>query len=254
MKKYVYLILLVILYISSCQHRKTTDQQEEKISGVEYYNKAVSEYEKGSYDSVVMLLNKAVALIPKNDTLYPLLLSSRSASYMNIGKLDSAIKDLEQLVKDRPREIGYVVNLSNLFGQEHRYTECIATLEKAKSMDSSNVLVYMNLAYFSGESGDYANAIKYAERGLKKTKDSIWTGALLNNLGFAQSKSISAAEGLQTVNRSLKFYPGNSFAYFNLGRISLDMNDKENACSYFIKARDLGGVVLTEEYIENYCK
>jgi hypothetical protein len=91
---------------------------------------------------------------------------------------------------------------------------------------------------------------------LVMTKDSVRTGAILNNMGFAQSKAISAEKGLRTVNRSLKFYPDNSFAYFNLGRILLDMNEGEKACSNFIKARELGGYVLpaAEEYIDKYCK
>jgi tetratricopeptide (TPR) repeat protein len=254
MRKCLYLILLVIPYIASCQHPKATNQQEEKISGREYYTKAISEYESGSYDSAIPLMNKALALIHKEDTLYSVILSARSAAYMNVGKLDSARKDLEQLIKIYPQEIGYLVNLSNIFGEEHRYTECLALLEKAKSIDDSNANIYMNLSYFSTESRAYDNAIKYAEKGLALTKDSILTGSILNNLGFAQSRAISVAKGLQTVNRSIKFFPENSYAYFNRGRILLDMNAMEEACSDFIKARDLGGVVLTEEYIAKYCK
>lgn len=64
----------------------------------------------------------------------------------------------------------------------------------------------------------------------------------------------SLKEGLHTISSSLQFFPQNPFAYFNLGRIYLDIQDKEQACANFQKALDLGGVVLTEEYIARYCK
>jgi tetratricopeptide (TPR) repeat protein len=259
MKTYFILLLLVVPAISSCQDSKRAGKinlAKDAAARLEYYNKGLSEYENNSFASAISALNNALEITYREDSLYSMILFLRSGSYMKTDKLDSAIMDLELLVQSKPGDINYLINLSYLYGETHRFPESIATLEKAKTIDDSNLSIYSNLAYYSAEAGAYDNAVKYAEKGLTltKDKDSVSIGALLNNLGFAQSKVVSIQKGFQTIAKSISFFPRNPFAYFNMGRIFLDIHEKEKACSNFMKARDLGGIIMTEEYIKMYCK
>lgn len=126
-------------------------------------------------------------------------------------------------------------------------------LRKALVLNSSNISILANLSYYSDESGQYADAIKYSKKGLTLTKDSVWMASFLNSLGFAQAKSISVEQGLQTIKQSISYRPNNPYAFFNLGLIYLDKKEIEEACKNFSIAKQLGGINMTAEYIKRYC-
>lgn len=264
MKMYTCFLLILLPFVSAGQQRKADCQtlipllQQRiaagKATNLDHFNKANCEHQTGRLRDAVQTLGIALKMTDKKDTLYADILSLRSWVYTDMNELDSAIADNVLLVRTYPKHIGYLINLSFLYGETRKYADCMAVLHKAKSLDSSSTGVYANLAYYSAESGNYQNAIKYAEKGLTLVKDSASKGGLLNTLGFAQSKLISPEKGLQTIESSLRVYPRNAFAYLNKGRIYISMNQKAKACECFVKARELGGVVMTKYYLENYCR
>lgn len=257
MRTYILLLIVVIPFASFCQQKKdiTTEQHStEQATGLELYNTALAAYDKESYDSAIVYLTQSLDLIPRKDSFYAQALHMRSFVYTRAGNLEMAVTDLQQLVQLQPATMMYWIDLSYALGEAHRYAECLDRLEQARCIDSSHVSIYLNLSYYSGQSGAYANAIRYAKMGLSLAKDTPLIASLMNNLGYAQAKTGSVRDGLNTISSSLRLWPQNSFAYFNLGRIFLEIQDKEQACANFMKARDLGGIILTEEYIASYCK
>lgn len=225
-----------------------------KAQPLDYYKKAWCETEKGMFKQALQSLNSCMALIPKTDPLYESSLFARSDAYMKTGELDSAIMDIQQLAKLKPKNTNYLLNLSYLYGETERFSDAIAVLHKARVLEPENYIFYVNLSYYYGEAEDYKNAIKYAEQGLTLTKNADWKGSLMNNLGYAQSKVISPEKGLQTIQSSLELKPRNAYAHFNIGRIYLALNKKDKACASFLKAKEFGGINLTMNYIKTYCK
>lgn len=274
MKKYIFLLLVLFPFQLSAQNQIMKDVIAEmntvgcdkmlpllqqkikagKATSLDHYKKAACELRKGQANVALQSLRACLALTKKTEPLYEALLFLRSGAYTDVRKLDSAIMDNQQLVKLYPKNVNYLINLSYLCGETAQYADCLAALEKARALDERNYVIYMNLAYYSAETEDYKGAIKYAEKGLTLTRDSIAVGALTNNLGFAQSVVVSPEKGLQTVQSSLRWNPRNAYAYFNIGRIQLKMKQKDKACASFLKAKELGGVNLTMNYLKKYCK
>ncbi len=143
--------------------------------------------------------------------------------------------------------------MSYLYGENKQLYNCIKTLQQALSIDSLNISIINNLAYYNNETKDYKATIKYATKGLTLTKDSLWIASLLNSLGFAQAKTFSPDKGLQTIEQSITYKPNNPYAYFNLGLIYLDKKENLEACKNFKIAKELGGINMTEGYLKQFC-
>jgi tetratricopeptide (TPR) repeat protein len=224
-----------------------------QATSIVYYYKANCEQKNKLFESSIVSATTALSTITKSDTLYPHILLLRSLSYANAGKLESGIADYEILVKEFPNNVYYLLNMSYLYGENQQLDNCIITLKQALAIDSLNLGIINNLAYYSNETKNYAATIEYARRGIILTKDSVWIASLLNSLGLAQAKIISPDKGLQTIRQSITYRPNNPYAYFNLGLIYLDKKENGEACKNFEKARQLGGVNLTANYLSQYC-
>jgi tetratricopeptide (TPR) repeat protein len=223
-------------------------------TNVVYYYRAYCEQQKKLFEAATVSASLALKITTKADTLYTRILLLRSFCYAHAGNLDLAIADNETLLKQSPNDLHYLLNMSFLYGENQQIEDCMKTLQKALTIDSSNISILNNLSYYSNQSSKYGDAIKYSEKGLTLAKDSVSKASLLNSLGFAQAKLISAEKGLQTIRQSISYSPNNPYAFFNLGLIYLDKKQIEEACKNFSIARQLGGINLTAEYIKKYCK
>jgi tetratricopeptide (TPR) repeat protein len=226
---------------------------KKQATNIVYYYKAICEQEKKLFESSIISSTTALKTTTKADTLFPHILLLRALSYAHAGKLDLGISDNQTLVKEFPNNVDYLLNMSYLYGENQQLYNCIKTLQQALTIDSLNVYIINNLAYYNNEAKDYKATIKYSTKGLTLTKDSVWISSLLNSLGFAQAKTISLEKGLKTIGQSITYRQNNPYAYFNLGLIYLDKKEIEEACKNFKIARQLGGVNLTAEYLKQYC-
>ena len=226
---------------------------KKQATSIFYFYKACCEKETKLFDSSIISATTALKMTSQSDTLYPRILLLRAFSYANAGKLDLGIADNETLVKEFPNDVGYLLNMSYLYGENQQLNNCIKTLQQALTIDSLNIYIISNLAYYNNETKDYKATINYAKKGLTLTKDSVLIASLLNSLGFAQAKIFSPDKGLQTIGLSITYRPNNPYAYFNLGLIYLDKKENMEACKNFKIARELGGINMTEGYLRQYC-
>lgn len=255
MRKYLIVLLLLVPFSSFSQ---TTASDSNKIAD-KYYKEALSYYQQRSMAGTVLSLKDALKVVSKGSELHIEILTLRATVYKRMNRLDDAIVDMQELIRLQPADTRHRVNLGYLYGESKRYTESLEVLEKAKAMAENDPDIYVSLSYYNGEVGAFDNVIKYAEKGLAlaRPKDSLSIGSLMNNLGYAQAKKISPKKGIETITKSLSFTPDNPYAYINLGRIYLDINDKEKACLNFKKGTEKGtwdGVMLADEYMQKNCK
>jgi tetratricopeptide (TPR) repeat protein len=212
--------------------------------GVEYFRKGMHEYDADSLESSLYYFNLSSKFLPQKDTVAcGGIFFMRALIYKKFNKLDSAIYNLDEFLATRQAKFSDSIELAFLYGDTKRFKAGLTILENSMNTDSLNPVIYNGMANYSVETGIYKNAIKYAEKGLKLTHDSMLIGALLNNLGYAQAKIISNYVGLETVENSINFSPQNPFAYFNKSRIYHDIGDKGKELFNFMKADSLGGVI-----------
>lgn len=228
--------------------------KNKQASNITYYYKACCEQGNRNFESSIESATTALKMTNKTDTLYPHILSIRALSYAYAGKINLGIADNEIVIKENPDNVYFLVNMSYLYGENRQFYNCIKTLKHAITLDSLNVYLLNNLAYYNCEAKDYKATIKYAMKGLKLAKDSTMTATLLNSLGFAEAKIVSVDKGLQTIEKSITYWPSNPYAYNYLGLIYLDKKEIDEACKNFNIAKQLGGANLTEGYIKQYCE
>ena len=75
----------------------------------------------------------------------------RAISYMKDGKIKLSIIDNESVVKEFPNNIRYLMGLPFLYGENEQFYTVIKLLKQILIMDSLNVYIFVNLAYYNGE-------------------------------------------------------------------------------------------------------
>lgn len=230
--------------------------KKKKNAGLVYYYKAVCEQSKGSYKNAMETADKGLEVVTKSDTLFGMFVHLKSWAKVYTGDIAGALVLMEGLSESDPTNWKYLVDLSYLYGENLQFYNCLKVLKIAYQIDSLNNLVINNLAYYNTQTGDYESAIFYAKKGLDLdlTNDSLVKGSLYNSLGISQAKTISYQKGLETIKESMKYFPGNPYAYFNIGLIYLDQENPEEACRNFKIAQELGGTNISHVVYEMYCE
>jgi len=209
--------------------------------------------EKNYKESIAICTSELKKLSPKN-TLFTKFLSLRADSYRESGNFTAGIQDFTALIEINPKNISYYVGLSYMYGSIKLYRNCLSALEKALIIEPKNIYTFNNLSYYSSQAGNYNEAIKYANEGLKYVIDPMWKGALLNNRGYGYIGLKAYKEALSDINETIKLDPNNSFAYCYRAIANINLKNFETVCADLNKAKSLGGVELTEDLRKQYCK
>ena len=223
-----------------------------KASAMEWYKAAY--LRRQHIDESIGYLNSALKLERKGSDLYAVILFSRSFAYKGALNYQLEKKDLEMLVTTYPGFKLPLMNLSFLLMEDHDYRRAIELCQRLLKLEPDNMGAHNNLAYGYAESGQYKEAVSIGEKGLKLRGDIKMIAALLNNIGYARAMLGDPKKGLEEIAESIRKNPANSFAYFNKGRIYIELKQNGLACAAFRQAREYGGVNLTALYLEKYCK
>lgn len=231
-------------------------QNELKLDSVQaehYYYKSLIENHSQNYAQAITSLNQGINLTSKSDSLYLIMMYFLSENFDLNLQIDEAIENINTVLKEEPKNIDALNNISYYYMQKYQYDSSFKVLYKAFDLDSSKTMTLQNLAYLCALVTDFRSATKYAEMALKYPLNNLNKSSVLNSLGLSQSKLLSKEIGIKTVEEGLKYSPNNMYSYLTLGLIYLDYNELDLACKYFYKSRELGGINLTINLLKN-CK
>jgi tetratricopeptide (TPR) repeat protein len=214
---------------------------------------AANLYTNKQYAQSIILCNTVLPRLNIKDTLYEKYTLLRGSAYFEMHDFSSSIKDYLVLISLKPKEIPYRINLAYMYGELNRFDDCLTALKNALEVDTTNTVTLSNLSYYSGQFLKYSDAIRYAEKGLKYPADSSVKSALLNNKGYGYIGLKRYSEALNNINMAIKFDPNNSYAYCFRAMAHIRMKQMETVCDDLNKAKELGGIVLTEELRKKYC-
>lgn len=235
------IVVLLILFLSSCAGLSDS------------LDKVKSEYAKNNHKQVIDICTEALRKTNDNDTIYQSFLSYRAGSYMKLLEYQSAINDFLKLVEINKGKRAYYINLSFAYGELNDTINQQVFIEKAYQLDPNDILVLNNMAYMFSESGKYEKSIGYATQGLSLNPDDQMKALLLNNRGLSYLKLKHFDKALADIEQSIVLLPTNSFAYYHRALFYIETKDLEKACADLDKAKELGGVNITEELLKKYC-
>ena len=91
------------------------------------------------------------------------------------------------------------------------------------------------MGYLYQLKGDFQKSVNYLDHALQLDPNEALA---LNNRGYSKLKLGDLKGALADVKKSIKLYPGNAYAYRNLGLIHLSQSKNDEACKAFYEALD----------------
>ncbi|WP_158856384.1 tetratricopeptide repeat protein [Lunatibacter salilacus] len=217
-------------------------------------NQIKNEYLNGNFDEVIKMCSNQIKNFDSGDSLFMPLIQYRVGSYMGLSNFKSAIEDYKKLISIDGNEVSYYNGISYAYWAIGDTINGLASLEEAHRINPQDQLTLSNLSYDFSQAGKYDKSITYATQGLAQNPEDKLKGMLLNNRGFSLFALKKYEEALKDINESIEVFPDNSYAYYNRALISIELKDNENICSDLNMAKQLGGVNMTENLIDRYCK
>jgi tetratricopeptide (TPR) repeat protein len=217
------------------------------------YTEAKRLYDNKEYKGSIQICTTELGKLKPEDALFMKFLSLRVNSYLELHNYAAGIKDYIVLIRISPKTTSNYIDLSYMYGEINDYKNCLAILEKALILEPKNIYIYNNLSYYSSQVGNYDDAVKYAEDGIKIVADPVWKGTLLSNKSYGFIGLKKYKEALININKSIGLNPNNSFAYCFRAIANINLKNFETVCDDLNKAKSLGAVKLTEDLIKQNC-
>lgn len=107
-----------------------------------YIQRATIYYNRRQFDSALTALEPLSVLTPDDETVQ----NFRIQIYRDQGKLDQALRELQQLVERDPRNKFYIASYALVLLQMERYDDAIAEYEKALQLDPQYDVALFNAA------------------------------------------------------------------------------------------------------------
>jgi tetratricopeptide (TPR) repeat protein len=207
------------------------------------------------YKETIDLSSNAIKNLDSSETLYKKLVILRASSYMYSSDYKSAIEDWKRLMSIDSIDVINYENISFAYWSIGDNENSLKYINKAYGINPNDAGVLSNMAYDYAELGKYEESIKFANKGLeqKNLQDTL-KAMLLNNRGYAFIGLKKYHKAIRDINRSMVFYPNNSFAYYFRALANIGLNKLETVCKDLEKAKSLGGIELTKDLIIKYCK
>lgn len=217
-------------------------------------NQIKFEYSKGNFNEVIKSCSIGLKKVDKMDTLFKSLVQYRVGSYMRLSDFKSAIEDYKTLIEIDKNEITNYSGISYAYWSIGDTINGLTSLEKAYRINPLDPLTLNNLSYDFSQARKYDKSIEYATKGLAQNPDDKLKALLLNNRGFSFLGLKKYEKAINDIDESLKLFPDNSYAYYYRALVNIELKNNDKICSDLKKAKQLGGVNLTEDMINIYCK
>jgi len=191
-------LILILVWAVSCTSENTSNGDDL--------------FESGSYKQAITAYTDFLSTNPDHaKTLY-----NRGRAYEELGKVELATKDFQQILKSDPKYLNAYLSLAKLAYNKENYTQVIHFTNKALEVNENS-----SQAHFL-------------------------TARATHQLGYTD-QALEAYNNAITINKSF----GEAFLYRGALKIGLDKN--RSACEDFNFAKSLG-ISGAAEALKKYCK
>jgi tetratricopeptide (TPR) repeat protein len=209
-----------------------------------YYNRGLENLIYKYYSKAVEDFDSAMLYNNKNSEVY----FTRAYTKYLLSDLDGAIKDYEKVIELDSTSFKAYINIGNILGSLGYGEQAVEKFTKAISIDPNNADGYFNRGNQKLLMNDLEGGLDDLEKSLRIDNKNINALFLLAELKIKASDNLGSFEIL---NRILTIEE-NPRALFMRGSIYLKLEDRNNACSDFNRAGELG-YFDAYEMINRYC-
>lgn len=206
------------------------------------------------FEASIQDFDKALS-IKSSDSLRITLLVNRGSVKAATRDFDGSYNDYLAAYKLDTLNIATLNNLAVVCDETGRGNETLKYLYKVVDINPKFVGSYCNIGFKYQGMDNHKKAIEFFDKALQIEKNQPLA---LNNRGFSKYKLGDLKGALADVNKSILYYPANSFAFKNRALIYIAMYDVIKACEDLHTSIKMG---FTEMYgkevmdlIETNCK
>ncbi len=233
-------------------YTKIIKQDSEDVSALSQRGLLLSSIKE--FDAAIQDFDNALK-VKASDSAKVFLLVNRGSAKAATRDFEGAYDDFLKAYKIDTLNIGTLNNLAVVCDETGRGNETLKYLYKVVDINPKFVGSYCNIGFKYQGMDNHNKAIEFFDKALQIEKNQPLA---LNNRGFSKYKLGDLKGALSDVNKSILYYPSNSFAYKNRALIYLAMQEVTKACEDLHAAIKMG---FTEMYgkevmdlIETNCK
>lgn len=198
-----------------------------------HYFKGYAHYYLNEFDAAVESFTAALTHQYSPLEVYKV----RWFSYYKAKNLDSALADLEQLLKLQPQEASHWTSAGDLYREKGMVKEAVAAYEQAVTLNPNSGDLFYSLAFTYALMGDRVQQGVTALKAIQKTTRFLGDSWYLVGVSFqSQRKYPEAADAFE---RAISAKPDIREAYLNLSQIYQVQNRFEDAIATIKKGLEV---------------
>jgi Flp pilus assembly protein TadD len=199
---------------------------------------------KGDYRGMVDDMNKAIAIDPRNATLY----FNRGVAKTGLKDIKGAISDYDRAIAIDPKDAGAYKNRSIIKSELGDNNGAISDANRAIALKPNDGKSYNARGIAKIRLGDYQGAIQDANRAIALNANDSWA-YLIRAISKVQSGDKKA--GLEDLNSAIALNPNDASSYQLRGALKSLLKDKQGTIADLKKAAQL---YQQQGQTENYKK
>lgn len=175
----------------------------------------------GKFETALGYLEQIPAEQLDNDTLFQLAFTQRE-----LGDLESAAKNFEELRDKAPDYVTLYPYLADIYEQEGNFTQALITAKEGLAVDEFNIYLYQKASLLAAKLGQTDEAITYLKKALEIEPSNLTLVLELSNQLLA---SQAHEENITLLSEYLSNEEVDPQMYWNLGRSQAALDEFEEA-------------------------
>ena len=177
---------------------------------------------------------------------------NRGLALLEAGDSNQALKEFEKMITEgESAEVYY--NIGYIKTSQGKHEEALLAFQKATQLDRLFAKAYEAMGRIYRELGQVGKAEKYLQKAadiyVSKEEDDYAEQVLqeileispdtinvYNSLGVIFRKKGDPVAALKNYQKALKVHPNEPYIYYNIGRIHIELNRREESKTFFQKA------------------
>jgi Flp pilus assembly protein TadD len=167
-------------------------------------------------------------------------LSERGVEYLQQGKIEQAIPELQNAVEQDPKDTASRMNLAYAYEREKRFDEAIYHYEKILALKPKDSVARNNLAVLYDKQGRYDEAIQEFEKVLEGDAKNAMAAKNLDTARKNKAVVKERERQIESAKQAAEAQPNSPNALYNLARAYAFYGKKDEAFASLNQALKLG--------------
>ncbi len=196
---------------------------------LEYYSKAVSQFEEGDFESAKDLLRSTLKEKPEFFEAYILM----AKSLIEMGDFEAAKRVLGRAATLKAKHPKVLALLTKIASETEEKNKALKVMNMAIERRGEDQMFMIEMGNQAMEKGWVDEAIEFFEKAREIDPNLIH---LYNKLGMAHSRAKRYERSLEMYNGALQIDQEDAGIHFNIGMLYFRMANYSDAYDYFVKA------------------